>query len=195
MPGNLEYVSRNNGTSLQEVRTWAKAFPDLAPLMESLGALHDERTAARTEERRAKQARRYERTRRDTEGKQRERRGMSLLDLERRLAKTTGPSHEGPKPMVTLSEAWKVGATTAELSVHAIGCTWLGQQGMVNDRFHIHRLIPEPELMELAEHADIDERCLCRRPRQAELFAQSPRPSLMRSSTANPATPAGGQNT
>ncbi|MEU6715035.1 hypothetical protein ABZ897_26525 [Nonomuraea sp. NPDC046802] len=168
MPGKLEWVSRNRGASLEEVRAWAKDFPDLAPLMEELGALHDERAAARKEQARAKADR--EQVRRDKERTQQAARGMSLLDLEKRLAQAAGRSYERGESVVTLAEAWKVGATAADLSVHAVGCRWLGQQGMIGDRFHIHRLIPESGLVEMAKHADVDERCLCRRPSQERLF-------------------------
>jgi hypothetical protein len=188
MPDKMEWASRNNGASLEEVRAWAKAFPDLAPLMANLGALHDEKVAARKEAARAKADRDREQARRDQERKQQAgARGMSLLDLERRLTQTVSQPYEGPEPVVTLAEAWKVGATGADLSVHASGCKWLGQQGMVEDRFHIHRLIPEPELAEMAKHAEIDERCLCRRPSQERLFAEStPQPSRRRPRTSPP---------
>ncbi|MGN9846094.1 hypothetical protein ACTMTI_49065 [Nonomuraea sp. H19] len=111
---------------------------------------------------------------------------MSLLDLEKRLAQAASQSYEGPDPAVTLAEAWKVGATIADLSVHAIGCRWIGQQqGMVKDRFHILQAIPESDLAEMTKHAEIDERCLCRRPQQERLFAQ-PTP---RTSRRKPRTP------
>ncbi|MFI7642266.1 hypothetical protein [Nonomuraea sp. NPDC049400] len=178
MPGKLEWVSRNHGASLEEVRAWAKAFPDLAPLMEDLGALHDERVAARKDKAQAQAGRDRARARQDKKRKQQAARGMSLLNLEKRLAQAADRSYEGPESVVTLAEAWKVGATAADLSVHAIGCKWIGQQGMIEDRFHIHRLMPESELVEMAKHAEIDERCLCRRPSQEKMFAESaPRPS------------------
>ncbi|MEU4229643.1 hypothetical protein AB0F17_35555 [Nonomuraea sp. NPDC026600] len=120
MPDKLEWVSRNNGVSLEEVRAWAKAFPDLASLMEDLGARHDEQVAARREEARAKAASGRERARRDEARKQQAAaRGMSLLDLDRRLAQTPNQSYEGPEPVVMLAEAWKVGGTAADVSVHA----------------------------------------------------------------------------
>ncbi|MEU6721776.1 hypothetical protein ABZ897_60960 [Nonomuraea sp. NPDC046802] len=175
MPGKLEWVSRNHGASLEEVQKWAKDFPDLAQLMEDLAALHDERMAARKKQARAKADR--EQVKRGKERKQQAPRGMSLLDLERRLAQATGESYDGPESVVTLAEVWKVGATAAESSAHTTECRWLGQQGMIGDRFHIHRLIPASELVEMADHTDIDERCLCRRPSQERLFAKStPRP-------------------
>ncbi|MGP4102201.1 hypothetical protein [Nonomuraea sp. KM90] len=173
MPHKLAWVSRNHGAPLDEVRAWAKAFPDLAPVMESLGTLHDELAAVRAQERKAKTARQRDRTQGKI-GKRDQARGVSLRDLERRLAQTTDPPHEGREAMVTLAEMWKMGATTAELSVHATGCTWLGPQGFVDDRFHIHRPIPSSELVEMAKHASIDERCLCRRPLQERLFAPAP---------------------
>jgi hypothetical protein len=181
MPGKLEWVSRNHGASLEEVRAWAKAFPDLAPLMEDLGARHDERVAVRREEAQARTARDRQQSRQDQKRTQQEgTRGMSLLDLEKRLAQAADQSYEGAEAVVTLAEAWKVGATAADLSVHAIGCKWLGPQGMVKDRFHIHRMIPESDLAEMT-HAEVDERCLCLRPSQQRLFAEpTPRPSRQR---------------
>lgn len=56
--------------------------------------------------------------------------------------------------------------------MHTIGWRWIGQQGMVGDLFHIHRVIPESELVEMAKQDEVDERCLCCRPLQEKLFAE-----------------------